>query len=709
MDSNRRSTIVVIVFSTCLAIAQLGHCQIASTANERELVAVLESDAPAAEKALACKYLAVNGSNDAVPELARLLTDERLASWARIALEVIPGDAADEALLRASESVHGKLLVGIINSIGVRRDAGAVDRLSARLQNSDVDVASAAAIALGRIGNTAASQSLRRALAGSPATVRSAVAEGCVLCAERFLSDANPEEAAAIYDEVRTADVPQQRILEATRGAILARGDAGIPLLVEQFSSADNGMFQIALSVAREFPGDEVDKALSSQLDHIAPDRAAILIQAMADRVGTVDLPAILKAAQRGPNQVRIAAINSLGRIGDAACVSPLLEIALEPDAELAQTARGALAELAGDNVDKDIVARLNNAQGKMYTLLIELVGLRRINAIGELVKALDNSDKSSRTAALTSLGTTVSADELSLLISQVVSPKHADDAPVALSALKTASVRMPDRDACSMELATAIARSPMTTKLSLLEILGAVGGTKALQMVGIAAKSSDPQLQDVGTRLLGEWMTIDAAPVLLELSSSKIGDKYRVRALRGYIRIARQFVMPDNERATMCQNALDAAWQSSEQKLVLDVLKRYPCAETLKLAIKTRAIPEIKEEATEASMTIAQKLGSNPEELRELLSKDGLRKVKLEIIKAEYGAGATQDDVTALLQKHAASDQLILLPASDYNGIFGDPASGTPKQLRIQYRIDGKVGEATFAENALVFLPMPK
>ena len=38
------------------------------------------------------------------------------------------------------------------------------------------------------------------------------------------------------------------------------------------------------------------------------------------------------------------------------------------------------------------------------------------------------------------------------------------------------------------------------------------VGGTKALAAVGAAGKSSDPMLQDVSTKLLGEWMTIDAA-----------------------------------------------------------------------------------------------------------------------------------------------------------------------------------------------------
>ena len=67
--------------------------------------------------------------------------------------------------------------------------------------------------------------------------------------------EGNSEAAAEIYDEIRNADVPMQRIIEATRGAILARNQDGIPLLLETFRSPDKKLFQLALGTAREFPG----------------------------------------------------------------------------------------------------------------------------------------------------------------------------------------------------------------------------------------------------------------------------------------------------------------------------------------------------------------------------------------------------------------------------------------------------------------------
>lgn len=247
-------------------------------------------------------------------------------------------------------------------------------------------------------------------------------------------------------------------------------------------------------------------------------------------------------------------------------------------------------------------------------------------------------------------------------------------------------------------------------SSLTLLQILGAVGGTKALNTIGTAWKNANPELQDAGTKLLGEWSTIDVAPVLLDLSKSAPDEKFQVRAMRGYIRVARQFVMTEPERNEMCKTALNASRQTAEKKLVIDVLKRYPTIETLKLAISAAKTPELKDEANQAALAIIQKIGSKSAEARELLASVDIGKVKLEIVKAEYGAGANQKDVTDVIKKQATDLPLITLASASYNESFGgDPAPSTVKQLRIQYKINDKSGEASFAEDALIILPLPK
>ncbi len=587
--------------------ARAAQDETAAREQERAWIALLQSpDAPAADKAITCKRLAVFGSGEAVPALAPLLADEQLSSWARIALEAIPDPAAAAALRESLGRLNGRLLVGAINSIGVRRDAQAVGDLAQRLQAADAEVACAAADALGRIGNAAATQSLRPALAAAPPPVRSAVAEGLIRCAERSLAEGRSAEAAALYDQVRQADVPRPRILEATRGAILARHAAGVPLLVEQLQSADDALFAIGLSTARELAGPEVTKALLDLAAKAPPARQALLILTLADRGDREALPAILQAARSGPVESRVAALDVVKSLGNASCVPALLEIAVQAQEEqVAEAARVALEGLPGEGVDADLGARLAQADGPLRRLLIELAGLRRISAVPALLKAADDADPQIRAAALTALGSVVELGDLAVLIDRAVAPRNAEDAPAAQQALRAACIRMPDREACAGKLAAAMGQAPVPAQCLILETLSAMGGPRALQAVGAAAKASDPELQDAASRLLGEWMTVDAAPVLLDVARTATDAKYETRALRGYLRLARQFTMPDEQRAEMCRTALAVAKRDAEKKLVLEVLVRHPSLDMLKLAVEAGKLPALKDDAAAAALNL--------------------------------------------------------------------------------------------------------
>lgn len=724
-----RPAVVVALLAAivCFAVSSLAAASEPISAKEKELIDVVNGGEPA-DKALACKQLALHGTKACIPALEPLLGDERLASWARIALEAIPDPAADEALRRAAGTLKGNLLIGAINSIGVRRDAKAVLLLGDHLAAAEPEVAAAAAVALGRIGDIAANTTLQASLADGRADVRAAVAEGCILGAERLLAEAeaagastlqspsntslielNLRQATELFDKVRSADVPKQKVREATRGAILARQSEGIPLLLEQLHSPDKGALQMGLSVARELRGSEVAEALAAQLTKTSPDRAALLLYALADRPDPAIPAAVIEVAKRGDKQVRIAAVGFFGRRGDVSHLEPLLAIAGEGDAELSQAAKAALGTLAGEQVNAEIVARLAKADDQSLPLLIELVGLRRVAAAKDLEKALGHSQAVVRNAAISALGATAGPQEVALLIEQLVSPARPVDAQVAQTALMEACVRMPDRETCAAELATAVPKAALPIKIQLLQILAAMGGEKSLQTIAEAVRDDDEKLQDAGSRLLGEWMTLDAGPVLLDLVKTSPADKFKVRLLRGYIRLARQFQMPDQERAEMCQAALAASKRADEQKLVLQVLERYPSVDSLRVAVEAIQSKPLKQDAQRAALIIAQKVGGSAD-AQELLAKIGLDQVKVEIVKASYGAGNQQKDVTDSLRSGVGTTALIALPNPNYNESFGgDPAPGTVKVLKIEYVMNGKAGEATFAENDVIVLPSPK
>ncbi len=611
-----------IAFAFALAIGSQSTLfgQAVTLTAEPDLIKVLTSG-PDEEKALACKRLAVYGSAACVPEVAKLLSNPQLASWARITLEAIPGDESKAALRDAANKLDGLLAVGPINSLGVLRDAGAIELLSTKIKSDSNDIASASAYALGRIGTDASLAVLRSALSAAKPETQNAIAEGCIYAAEHLNRAGNSKLAIEVYDQIRQGKFAQQRVVEATRGAILARGDAGVPILVEQLASPNRKLFAVGLQTARELDSAQLGPALLAHLKSAPADRAALIVEALAEMKGKTDLAALQNLVASGSKEVRLAAVTVLGRVGDVSCVDSLLKTAKQ-NADLSAAVRAALVAIPDEKVDAEILKRLASGNDKL--ILIEVVGLRQLEATEELVKAVDSPEAEIRAAALQALGQTVPQAKLSTLVSQVVAPKRQAEVDGAIRALKTAAIRMPDREACATTLSAALKTAPAASKSALLETVAAVGGTKALETVKEFAMGKDLALRDTSTKLLGEWMTADVAPALLDIYNNGPKDQYQDRAMRGYARVVRQLNMPDEQRIEMCKTILSTA-KLREQKLVFDVVKKFPSPATLQLALDAMKKPDLADDAKAAIEAIKPKLANN-KDAQALLEKAGLK-----------------------------------------------------------------------------------
>jgi hypothetical protein len=191
---------------------------------QAELIAALKSNASPEVKAGACRRLALVGTRECVPALAALLGDESLGHMARYALEPIPDPAVDTALRDALGKLKGRRLVGVIGSVGVRRDAGAVARLASLLKNNDAEVAQAAAKALGRIGTEHAVKALESGLAAAPPANWPAFYEGLFRVADAMAERGQTAEALAIYGKLTRSEAPPAvRTGAARRARILGQ------------------------------------------------------------------------------------------------------------------------------------------------------------------------------------------------------------------------------------------------------------------------------------------------------------------------------------------------------------------------------------------------------------------------------------------------------------------------------------------------------
>jgi hypothetical protein len=191
---------------------------------ESRLAAVLKTDASRAAKDFVCRTLMVVGTAESVPALAALLPNADLSHMARYALERIPAAEAAQALRDALPKLSGKLKIGVIGSLGVRRDQESLAALAGLIGDADTSVACAAACALGDLGELDAATALRESSKTAADTVKAAAANARLACAEHLLAEGKKAEAMTVYKSLSSADQPKQFRLAATRGLLLAAG-----------------------------------------------------------------------------------------------------------------------------------------------------------------------------------------------------------------------------------------------------------------------------------------------------------------------------------------------------------------------------------------------------------------------------------------------------------------------------------------------------
>ncbi len=175
---------------------------------ETALLGVLQSGASRAAKRGVCRRLGLIAGERSVSVLAAMLTDEETSHMARYSLERIPSPRVEAALREALPKVRGRTRIGIINSLGNRRDSQAATSLGNLLDDPDRDTAHAAAWALGRIGGAEAIRLLATRKDSAQGRVRAEVLDAYLVCAGRLAAEGDRSKAAAMYKELNADGMP---------------------------------------------------------------------------------------------------------------------------------------------------------------------------------------------------------------------------------------------------------------------------------------------------------------------------------------------------------------------------------------------------------------------------------------------------------------------------------------------------------------------
>lgn len=595
----------VFLTGVCIVILLTGGTVYSDEVSE--LHALLMSEASLHDKGVACRRLALVGNDDSIPILEKLLGDAELSHLARVALEGIPSKRVDAVFRRQLESAHGELLIGIINSIGNRRDAAAVASLLKLFPSSTPEIRPEILYALSEIGTVESSEAILKMLE-TPAGLSTDLLADCAMrCADRLAKDGNTGNAIAIYQVVRSTSVSKNLLNAAKLATIRLSKDAGLPLLTELLRSSSDSQFATGLQAIRLLPSNQAAPILCHELESATADRSDMILDAIGDLREKSSLEMVKKSLDAGSPRVRAAAARAVGRIGDASVVPVLFAFCRGIYPELAAEAFKSLTQLEGSDVDGAILDAAREA-GDDELSALRLIGERRIRAPKVLLIALTSMIEQKRIAAMESLGKTATDAELGPLL-DAIQVGTSEERKVAVSAVASVCRRSGDPDAITPKISSHFADSPLELQVIRFDLLKTIGGAAALCEVLQNASSSNEQIIDAATRALGDWPTPDVADGLLSLCSSIETPKYKIRALRAYIRIFRQFGFPNDQRLKMARDAFALSTRNDEKVLVLHALLSFQNRDSMQFALEHLKAPGLEATAAQVAIYIADQV----------------------------------------------------------------------------------------------------
>lgn len=558
------------------------------------------------------------GGDESVPTLRQLLDDQdpQIRELSRRALQHNPAPSAGKALrgaFRRATDPAGR--IALMNALAARRDQTILPRLTRLAQAKNPDVTAAAIAALGdmdagsRIIKTL--HSLRRKV---DAGLRDQVEATLLRCGERLLGEDERGKAAKIFESLYDSKTTPQIRIGALRGLTLAKREGALPSLFALMRGDDPKMRDLAARFALEIRGETITRTLAAVLPHLPPAAQATLLDGLGERGDLAAQPATLKAAESAEDEVRIAALRALRHLGDSSTVILLATAAAEDSGPQREAARESLSLLRGEDVDDVMLAAMQEqTDAALRRELIRGLAARRCRpAVPALFTASEDQDEIVRVAAFDALGSLAGEDDLTALVARLLNVEGSDARQAAENAVVETAARIADPSQRADPVLAVLDQTDGPVRVSLIRVLGRIGGAGALEAIRAETSASDPDVTDAVVRALAGWPDPEVTDDLLYIARTSSEQTHRVLALRGYVRLVR---LPSERQPVdtfkMLDQAMALATRPDEKKLVLGGLAEVRHLDALMLAELQLGDEALRDEAAACMLTIARALAA--------------------------------------------------------------------------------------------------
>jgi HEAT repeat protein len=588
---------------------------------EGKLLAMLQNPAATtACKDCVCRQLRQAGSERSAAPLAALLADKDLATVARLAMESIPGAKIDAALRDALPRLQGDLKTGAILTIGARGDRQAVALLAPLAGDKDPATAEAAFYALGRIGGADALRAVQTAAV--PDGLKRARFHAVLLCAERMATEGQTADSAAVYRQVFEQSDDVVIKTAALRGIVATDKAQAAPMVTAALKGKCPKLRLAAARFACEPGGAEVLGPVLADLSSLPGDAQVAILDLANDKAA---LPTALAAFGSSEQGTRVAALGAVGRLGDAAVLPRLLEIAAKASGDEQAAARRGLQGLRGEGIDASLVAAAGAGESARRVEAIRALAARSATASNAtLLKGAEDADPAVRAESLRALAVLADAQALPAMVKLLADAKSAAQRDAVESAVIAACRRLDDKGSASACVVGFVPGAGAEVRCSLLRVLARIPTARALEALRAGLAETDAAVKDTAVRGMAEWPDAAAMADLLGIARSAKSPVHKVLALRGLVRLAGlPGGSPAAATAKALAEALALADRIEDKKMVLAALAEVNHAAALDAALGCLADKELEVEAAAAAVKIAKSVRvGNPDAAKAAVQK---------------------------------------------------------------------------------------
>jgi type 1 glutamine amidotransferase/HEAT repeat protein len=536
-------------------------------------------------------WLGAIGSPTSVAQLRKYATTTTTADAALRALALIPGPAADRALLDLLTTAPEPFRISVIDALGQRRVAAATPALKGELQAEDTSIAAAAGDALSRIASRDALTALREWNA-SPRLAQGRT-WALLHAAQVIEQDGDRRRALGLVRDLTTrSDLPPfQQVavaeallrLDARRGLADTRG-----LLAAPFVGPRLARPWLTAALSSRHPARALAPLTESFAQLPAATQEALLVHAAQSGAPALT-PLVQTAVAHTSGALRATAFDALAACGDLSTADALIAALGEP------ADRAAAVAALGRQTTPGLEARLRNAVAgappEVHAALLEILA-RRLDrgAMPLLLEAAAGTERAPRAAAFRGLAALATGDDLPLILS--LRPQlQAADRRLWQEALRASVRGRNDVPETLALLRREIDAASTSERAAFLHAVAGFDDPAALAAIRELLQAPDVERRKEMIRALSSARNENAYTVLIEVAEKGGDETERLLALRGYLDTLAQRRDRWSETIRSYGRAYRIAERDEEREAILAALAGYQGSEAERLITELRAL----------------------------------------------------------------------------------------------------------------------